>query len=93
LLTAVKFSELSLMYLSESSRWEVQARRQRNYDPLYMDLAVESVVTGKMNPTQAAREFRVPRQTIVNRLNRLKIRSQMCIKRLFNDNNTQDNTG
>jgi hypothetical protein len=39
------------------SRWEVQARRQRNYDPLYMDLAVESVVTGKMNPTQAAREF------------------------------------
>lgn len=47
------------------------SRRQRNYNPICMDLAVSSVLTGKLNPTQASREFQVPRQTIVNRLNKM----------------------
>lgn len=56
--------------VSDYVAWQKTTRRQRNYNPICMDLAVSSVLTGKMNPTQAAREFHVPRQTIVNRLNK-----------------------
>ncbi|XP_052064832.1 uncharacterized protein LOC127704711 isoform X20 [Mytilus californianus] len=67
------------MYMGPTSdyslRLEHQSRRSRNYDPLYLDMAVDSVLTGKLNPTQASREFMVPRQTIVNRLNKIKTKA------------------
>ncbi|VDI43379.1 Hypothetical predicted protein [Mytilus galloprovincialis] len=67
-----QYNEENLSVSDYTLRLDHQSRRSRNYDPLYLDMAVDSVLTGKLNPTQASREFRVPRQTIVNRLNKIK---------------------
>lgn len=56
----------------EAIRFAVETQPRIRYKPQDLDLAVESVSSGRMNPTRAARVFGVPRQTIIYRLAKVK---------------------
>lgn len=49
-------------------------QRRKTYSENQMQMAIIAVQNGTMNPTRASQVFGVPRQTIVDRLNRLKIK-------------------
>jgi hypothetical protein len=48
------------------------SRRIRAYSQSDMQMALDAVMMGTMNPNRASQVFGVPRQTIVDRLARLK---------------------
>lgn len=45
-----------------------RGEKRRDYDPLKLQMAVEAVSSGLMNPSKAAAYFKVPRATIYLRM-------------------------
>ena len=51
------------------------SRRRKTYSQTDMHNALDAVMKGTMNPNRAAMVYGVPRQTIVDKLNRMKKKS------------------
>lgn len=54
--------------------------RQTRYSQDDLQKAVDAVLNGNTNPTQAARLFGVPRQTIISRLSKLVWQKTVVLK-------------
>ena len=54
--------------LSAIGRPSRRGERRQNYDPMKLQMAVEAVQSGLMNPSKASAHFQVPRATIYSRM-------------------------
>jgi hypothetical protein len=54
--------------LSAIGRPSRRGEKRQNYDPMKLQMAVEAVQSGLMNPSKASAHFQVPRATIYSRM-------------------------